>query len=154
MTFRLSRSFTLFFVFGLAAIGLLHYLGVEQEFNSSVWWYDVLLHFLGGFVVAGSAYLFFGLERKTLSQFSVLFILASVFVAGVLWEIAQMMDNIPAFVGSVVGSTGGLADTFKDMVMDMLGGTAFLFAIRTRDKNRARKFNKWVNAKSLEKERR
>lgn len=110
---------TIFFV------GLLHVSATQFDWYFYFWWYDVMMHTLGGVAMGftGGALWYMlhserpGSLREMLAQF--LFVLGFVAMAGIVWEWAE------AFVGSVP-SLGmyqpGLIDTMLDLYFDLFGG--------------------------------
>ena len=107
----------------VAIIGVLDiYFGVGQSYFWTIWWWDILLHVLGGIWagllgawVAG----FFGI-RITLMR-CILFALA----IGVGWEIFEYVNGLD---GSIFMSY--TADTVKDMSDDILGGALAYYLVR------------------------
>ncbi len=110
----------------MSIIGVLDiYFGVGQSYFWTIWWWDILLHVLGG-VWAGlfGAWVagFFGI-RATFIQ-CILFAL----VIGVGWEIFEYINGLG---DSVFMSY--TADTIKDLFDDTLGG-AFAYYLVQRER--------------------
>ncbi|TSC88917.1 MAG: hypothetical protein G01um10143_814 [Parcubacteria group bacterium Gr01-1014_3] len=91
--------------------------------NPAPFYTDLILHFLGGFWIAGlSSYLLltnnFRLSRSAVLN-GLIIVGFSIFI-GVAWEWYEYV------VASIVGiKQDPLDDVFGDLLLDMLGGTAF-----------------------------
>lgn len=128
----LKHAFTtrLFFVqLGvLAGIALFHGLALTYEWYWHVWQLDAPVHFAGGAWVCLAAYWMLRdvaghMTRGTAEKF---FLLMTVLYVGVGWEVFEM------FIG-IIGTEGNdMFDSCKDVVMDMLGGSAALVLISRR----------------------
>lgn len=88
-----------------------------------LWWFDMVLHFLGGLWIALVSYyiLFFsGYKRKfkkVKEKYSItILILVLVIGVGVLWEVFE-------YVMGAVPKTGHILDTCLDLLMDIIGGS-------------------------------
>jgi hypothetical protein len=113
-------SFLLIFIF---LLDVLHFIALQFYLYWAVWWFDVLMHFLGGFWVGLAAlWLIFlsGYTKYNVSDFSAksifLTTLSSVIIIGALWEFFELAVGVP-----VVGNYA--SDTFTDLVIGMLGAT-------------------------------
>ncbi|MDO8576559.1 MAG: hypothetical protein Q7R90_04570 [bacterium] len=109
----------------VAVIGVLDvYFGVGQSYFWTIWWWDILLHVLGG-VWAGllGAWVagFFGI-RITLVRCA-LFALA----IGVSWETFEYINSLG---GSVFMSY--TADIIKDLFDDTLGGALAYYLVQRK----------------------
>jgi hypothetical protein len=100
------------------------------------WWYDIMMHFLGGFLVASFVlwfFLRFGFNRfQTLSAFFVISIVSG-FSIGIGWELFEYFSGIlQQQPGNIIG------DTILDLVMDCVGaiaawGVASLFFVERKE---------------------
>ncbi len=102
----------IFFIF------LLNYLAMEFFWYSSIWYFDMPMHFLGGIWLGlASIYLF---SLKDISLKSILKIFFIVLLIGIGWEIFEI------FIKFVTQNSFDFLDTMSDLSFDVLGG---LFAI-------------------------
>lgn len=109
-------------VLALIAV-LFHYFGLHLGFFFTVWWWDILVHFLGGLWVAlAGVWLLrlLGLRAPLLLQCLLLS-----FCVGVAWEVFEF----------VIGSYGSpfmspALDTAKDLINDTLGGVLAAYIAR------------------------
>lgn len=111
-------SVTLFF---LIVLLLLHVYGMANNLYVTYWFYDIILHFLGGTCIALSAFCvseFF--EIKFLKN-NIWNIIIVTIIAGVAWELFEVYYDI---AGSPVETLAYKLDTAKDLVMDTLGALA------------------------------
>ena len=107
----------------------LAYAGEVFRWGWSIWWFDVVMHFLGGIFATMIFYAFSRVPflKKFFHPHFTLKILLLVFLSGVGWEIweamigwtYQMIEPYPV-------------DTAIDLVMDMLG---VIFTLRTLNKH-------------------
>lgn len=93
---------------------------------STIWWFDMPMHFTGGYFVAISiVYLLFKIRKeKQLPTYLKLFLL--VFAVGFLWEVYEFVVDAYFNTHTIV-----LMDSFSDLCFDMAGAiTAFFFIDR------------------------
>jgi VanZ family protein len=102
----LSLVFFIFFA-NLAAMKFFWYY--------SIGWFDMFMHFLGGFWLGCLLLWLFRVEQMSLQ--SSFFILGGVLVVGVLWEIFEVF-----FHQYIAGSPFDLRDTLSDLFFDFAGG--------------------------------
>jgi len=96
-----------------------------------VWYFDIVLHFLGGFGVYLFAKQFFKQALKNASWFdSALLLTGATIFVGVFWEFGEYALSI-IWQTRPEGLTfiGDLMDTMNDLLMDMLG--AVMAAVTT-----------------------
>lgn len=107
-----------FFIF------LLNYLAMTFYWYSSVWYLDMLMHFLGGFWVAlASIYLF---PPKNSSLESILKIFFVVLMVGVGWEMFEILVD-----WFITGNSFNFLDTASDLFFDLSGGLcAVLYSLK------------------------
>lgn len=99
----------------LALIAFLYlHLGIREGFVFTIFWFDILLHVLGGFWSALAVAWFFSLFGVRLSFF-LLFLL--VLLIGISWEAFEYVFEIGGsnFMSYEV-------DTVKDTINDLIGG--------------------------------
>jgi len=105
----------------LVLVGALNFIVDKLYLQWSLWWVDMILHFLGGLCVA-----FFVLwlvswksDLKNWSRGKILFVaFLGALLVGVLWEVYEL------YFGITFLSDGAryFADTAKDLTMDCVGG--------------------------------
>lgn len=110
------------------ATGALHLLAIEFYLYWVFVWFDVLVHFFGGALVALTAFWFLFAARiipripSTVSALLVSALAATLFI-GIAWEIFEYTIN--AF-----SATNYLLDTAADLIADVVGALAAVFYIR------------------------
>lgn len=114
-------------MFLVVGIAILYIIGFIFRWNYSLWWYDLLLHFLGGIWVAIAANKFLrGSTSLTFTRLNLarpLFILAFVALVGVSWEIYEFtIDELFFEERALWRAQNGNTDTMTDLMMDLLGG--------------------------------
>jgi hypothetical protein len=128
---------TIFWTFALVLffIVIAHFWGSSRSWYFTKWWFDVVLHFLGGFwLFTTFLHISNRIKTDTLRKQSSLnvFLYGMVFVItiGVLWEVFEYVLGVAMTKGNY------LFDTLSDLANDVLGGAlAALFFIR-KDKTK------------------
>lgn len=104
----------MFFMFVLNQIGTTFY------WYFSIWWFDILMHFWGGFWV-GLFFLYVFVSKKS-SSVPVFKVALWLLLVGVLWEFFEIYSN------NFIGQTPfNLMDTLSDLCFDMAGGLAAIY---------------------------
>jgi hypothetical protein len=84
----------------------------------SIMWFDMIMHFSGGFLVALLALTIVTYYKQDLSYGQILFWgIITAFLIGVLWEVYELYEGI-----TVWGSFGYWGDNGMDVTMDTFGG--------------------------------
>jgi hypothetical protein len=113
-------------VFVLAAlVSVLHYLGFQYNLYWVFWWYDILVHFLGGALVAVFAVMgvrWYRYDAQIDSRSVWLIGIGAAVAIGITWEIYELA------IGLV--EVEYIADTTLDLVMDIVGAFAVMFVVR------------------------
>ncbi|MDX1535740.1 MAG: hypothetical protein R3346_03205 [Candidatus Spechtbacterales bacterium] len=109
---------------GFVLIIGLHIVGIMNSIYDSIWWFDIFMHGIGGFWVAGSAYIFFG-KRNISTRLAWAIILFTLFI-GIAWEVFEITIDIIEPIGFGSNMSGGLYDTAGDLIMDVLGAVVFV----------------------------
>src|ERR1035437_2761720 len=108
---KLFLRFTLLIVF----IFLLNSLAGEFHWYSSIWYFDMPMHFLGGFWL-GLFFLWFFYPNNL--SFKLIFkIILCVLLIGILWELFELF-----FVNYVGQLSFNTLDTTSDLSFDLVGG--------------------------------
>ncbi len=114
----------------IVLIGILNFYAYQSHWYWEFWWFDMIMHTLGGIWVASCA-LWFYYFRKTASdkllqipqKSSVFFIaIASIFVIGVGWELFEF--NLDKFITFSIHDS---IDTASDLFFDFLGSILAVF---------------------------
>ena len=111
---------TIFGAFILMAI--LHVLATSFYLYWDFWWFDMIVHFLGGFFVAGLLIWFFFPLNMNSKKFKATAVIVSILVIGVLWEVFEFRAGI-----TMPRVRGYTLDTSKDIIMDVVGSLAVYF---------------------------
>ncbi len=91
----------------------------------SIWWFDMPMHFLGGFWLGlGYIWLFW---PEDIASFAVIWkLIAAVLTIGILWEIYEIGVN-----NLIARNPFNALDTISDLFFDLAGGTvALLYAFK------------------------
>ena len=97
------------------AIFLLDFIAARFYWYVSIWWFDMFMHFLGGFwiglLIFWIFYTKFSFTRNILKVFLLIFII------GFAWEFFEVVFN-----NYIAGNTFNLLDTLSDLLFDLAGG--------------------------------
>jgi hypothetical protein len=93
-----------------------------------LWWFDILMHFLGGLWVGISAYFFiykrgFPGSHYLQSVNKIIVVLAVTLIVGLIWEVFEYANGLTF----VLGDESYYLDTCYDIIMDLLGGMTALY---------------------------
>lgn len=105
------------------AIFLVHFVASKFYLYYSVWYLDILMHFLGGFWI-GLLY-FYLFPPKENSAVSFLKVFLFVFGLGIGWEVFEMMVN-----DIIAQNPFDYLDTISDLFFDLFGGFCAILYIR------------------------
>ncbi|MBI2023095.1 hypothetical protein HYT01_00840 [Candidatus Giovannonibacteria bacterium] len=118
--------------FGLVALVLvvlfvLWAVGLFYRLYFVFWWYDVLLHFIGGFwvlILARSAKANFNweLSGRHSATALVLGLLGIVVLVGAIWEMGEFVSDRYILMSGYTKLPKVYEDTLADLLMDLLGG--------------------------------
>ena len=102
-------AYLIFFIF------LVNFSANKFYWYSSIWYFDMIMHFLGGFWV-GLAYFYIFLLQNMSSRliFKILF---SVLIIGVGWEVYEILVN-----DILAQNPFNYIDTVSDLFFDLFGG--------------------------------
>lgn len=124
-TFAMALVHIIRLALGVAVVvALMHGLATAFYLYSFYWWFDIPLHFLGGFCAALVSLFFYSHFHRRKAGFmssTRAFFVATVGViaVGVMWELFEYFTDI------TFNAIGDYAlDTVKDLGMDILGGYA------------------------------
>lgn len=110
------------------AIFILNFLANKFHWYYSIWWFDMPMHFMGGFWLGMVFFWFFKVRELNLSV-NLKFLarlVAWVLFIGVAWELFEYY-----FINYVAQNNFDLLDTLSDLFFDLFGGiTAVTFLLK------------------------
>lgn len=110
------------------AIFILNFLANKFYWYYSIWWFDMPMHFVGGFWLGMVFFWFFKVRRLNLSV-NLTFLtrlVAWVLFIGVAWELFEYF-----FINYMAQNNFDLIDTSSDLFFDLFGGiTAVAFLLK------------------------
>lgn len=125
-----KHTFTLFLI-----IGTLDFIAQKFYFYWTIWWYDMLLHFISGACVAMIALVLLNafFRPVTLSKNKAMILsLIAVFIVGSIWEVYEWYFNI----STLTEGANYYTDTSSDLILDMSGGLlGFLYGYKLLKKD-------------------
>lgn len=111
-------------------IAVIHFFASKYSLYWTIDWLDILMHFLGGFLIGLIAVFIFFIsgyihypKEHTLVVISSIF--GTVLIVGLTWELWEV------FVG-FTDVINDLGDTIFDMIMDMIGAMAAYYYSRNK----------------------
>jgi len=108
---------TVFFVITLAVLAMLHYVALEFALYWRFWWFDILMHFFGGAVVALGLFTLKDFNNDIPDRLQYFWpIISGVIVVALSWELFEIVIGTPAI------ESGYLLDTTIDLLMGAVGG--------------------------------
>lgn len=116
----------------LLVLASLHFLGMLSFYYTTTW-YDSALHLAGGFWI-GLIYLEWARirnEKFILSEAEVFKVILFALMIGLAWEVFEVVYDLTFAENSgFLPLNGGLFDTAKDLILDMVGALIATFTIR------------------------
>jgi hypothetical protein len=103
----------------LVIVGFLNFMAVKFYLYWSIWWMDMVVHFLAGVCVGLAILLFFQEDYYVQNKLkAILFVILGAFFIGILWEIYELIFGITSLSDGIHYVT----DTVSDLIMDIVGG--------------------------------
>ncbi len=104
------------FLISFAGLALMHNIAINSYLYWQYAWFDILMHFWGGVVVALAVGMLpsFGI-RQVSTPPSFAHVCVAILVVGLLWELFEYSIGIWAH------EPGFISDTLLDLVMDVIG---------------------------------
>ncbi len=96
-------------------VAFLHLKALTYNYYWAIWWYDIMMHFLGG-VLIFSALRWFDSWRNTSLARTIPRVLLVVMVVGLGWELYELYFGL-----TFVGDNIYLSDMIIDLVMNLVG---------------------------------
>ena len=112
--FLLRLAYLIFFIF------IINSLAMKFYWYWTIWYFDMPMHFLGGFWLSLLLIWFFRIDK--ISPRLILKISLGVLLIGVSWEIFEFWAN--NFIGQIPFS---IPDTLSDIFFDLAGGLSGIF---------------------------
>ncbi len=109
----------------IAVIFVLNFLANKFYWYYSIWYFDMIMHFLGGLWVA-LAYLYL-VSATDINQRLVWKTLGAVLLIGVGWEIFEFY-----FINHVAENPFDQVDTLSDLFFDLLGGSGAIIYFKNK----------------------
>jgi VanZ family protein len=112
-----------------------HALALKLYLYWSLWWFDIVMHFLGGLTVSLFLHLLYT-RRKSKDKASfttiILLSLAAAFLVGLFWEVVEFKSDLTFTTGITYGE-----DTLLDVIMDLVGafvGGVYVYFVVLRER--------------------
>ncbi|MFN4181548.1 MAG: hypothetical protein ACK4FA_02540 [Candidatus Paceibacteria bacterium] len=112
----------------VVGIALINYAAIKFHWYSSLWWFDMPMHFLGGLWVG--MLLIWYIVREDFSLHAIGRVLLGAFIVGMAWEVLELVLN-----EQFIRDTYDLRDTISDLFFDLSGTFAAMFYAMLRIMN-------------------
>ncbi|HPS21258.1 MAG TPA: hypothetical protein PLO44_00400 [Candidatus Paceibacterota bacterium] len=99
-------------------IFFLNFIGSKFYWYYSVWYFDIIMHTLGGFWVALAALWIFPTKEQKITYKYIIQILLIVLTIGIFWEFFEIFVN-----ETIAQNPFNILDTVSDIFCDLAGGT-------------------------------
>jgi hypothetical protein len=126
-------------------VGVLHLPAVQNDWYFYFWWYDVMMHALGGFATGFLAMtLWSELESRSVGTWRSFvlqlgFVIGLVALVGIGWEwLEAVADAILLPRLNMTNAQLGLADTMLDLYFDLFGGFVAWLVLNVRARKEGR----------------
>lgn len=122
---QIKRLMLLCMLAALAAgIFMLNQLALEHYLYFFYWWYDIMMHFLGGLLIGGlAAWGALRFDGDARWGRVLIVTLVSIAAVGIGWEIFEYAT------GQYIGQESIVLDTAVDLVMDVVGAVAAAWSL-------------------------
>jgi hypothetical protein len=123
---RLRNLFGLAILFFAALIAGLNLLALKYFLFWRLWWFDIPMHILGGFIIGSIALWLVAYEVPISIRLKINRLLVAILVTlviGIAWEIFEYQ------VGITKGEPGYWFDTVHDVIDDVIGGLMAYLAL-------------------------
>lgn len=106
-------------------IGVIQVIALRFFLYWTVWWLDIVMHFLGGFWVALIVLWFYKafVKEKAKSDHGYLLALLGVIIVGIAWEVFEVLADTAHVRGNY------LFDTVGDLIMDTVGALVAAYIV-------------------------
>lgn len=119
-----KNHLSIFVILLALVISIAHIAALNFYLYRTFWWFDIVMHFLGGLLVALTSlwvYITIHKEKKYSQRKTLLIAFFGIVVVGVIWEVFEYFAGISPGDGFVI-------DTTMDSVMNLLGaGVGLLY---------------------------
>lgn len=113
----------------LIVLLFMHIYGMADNLYIKIWYYDIIMHILGGISIAMAILCINRIIRMKLIDDNMWQIILFTFLAGIVWEIFEAYFGI---TGSRLWTYAYYLDTTKDLVNDVVGSTVVFLTFRNK----------------------
>src|SRR3990167_6874685 len=111
----------------LMTIFTLHLISLQNDYYWLIWWYDIMMHFLGGVWVV-LVLIWLNQLKAAPAVLTFKRALTAIIVVGLAWEIYELL-----FDQTFIDAKGYGLDTVLDLITNTVGATAAYFLYQTKD---------------------
>jgi hypothetical protein len=104
-------------IFLILFIFIMSFIADRFYWYFSIWYFDMFMHFIGGFWIGLVSLYFLFTESKALTFQFILKILLCVLFVGIAWEVFEILVN-----NVTIQDSFNYLDTFSDILFDLSGG--------------------------------
>lgn len=129
-----SKKLTFLSLLLVWAIFALNFLASRFYWYTSIWWFDMPMHFLGGVFLAFIGMLIFRAFGFSGLYKNIFFVLGFIVIIGLFWEFFEV--GVDKFILYKSYNNINMLDTLSDLVFDIAGGLTGILYVIFRGENR------------------
>ncbi len=117
-----NKKYLIYILFLIFGIFFMNYAAMKFYWYSSIWYFDMPMHFFGGFWLSLASIWFLNKQKDIFSLPSsfwklVLIYILNVFIIGIFWEVFEIFID-----KSITHNYFNILDTVSDLFFDLSGG--------------------------------
>lgn len=105
-------------------VAAMHWFALANSYYWLIWWYDIMMHFLGGFLTI-LILLWIDRWRETTLVATFTQVFLWIMVVGLVWEIYELTFDL-----TFVDVRGYFPDTILDLIMNVIGAMTVYYLAR------------------------
>ncbi len=105
-------------------MAIVNLLAMKALWYSIFWYFDMPMHFIGGFVSSLLILYIFYNKISIYNKLPTFYIIIGIFVMGIGWEVFEYVFN-----NIIAGQPWNMLDTISDICFDLAGGNFALFLV-------------------------
>ena len=105
-------AWLIFFIF------FMNFLAGKFYWYTSIWYFDIVMHILGGIFIGLLLFWFLNKKKITFNLIFALKAILGVLIVGILWEFFEIILN-----NIIAGDNFNIFDTISDLFFDLAGGS-------------------------------
>lgn len=121
----MNKKFLKFIAFFIFFIFFLNFIAEKFHLYYSLWYFDMIMHFLGGAWLGIFFVFIFNIKELSFKNFLKIFF--GVLFIGVLWELFEIVVN-----DALAKNPLNLSDILSDLFFDLFGGFSMVYLLNVK----------------------